>query len=67
MFTQQGDINPIFYVFMGFEILLKSVALWRAARANQKWWYIPLFFIASLGILPAVYLLFFQRKAKAVQ
>ncbi len=38
------------------DLILRSMALWKAARANQRNWFIALFFINSLGILPAVYL-----------
>jgi hypothetical protein len=44
----------------------KAIALWHAARRNQKAWYVFLIIINSLGILPIVYLAFF-RKNKPIQ
>lgn len=40
-----------------FGIILKGMALWRASRRNEKWWFLALFVINSLGILPLLYLL----------
>jgi hypothetical protein len=39
------------------DVVLKAFALWRSARRGQKWWFIALLLVNSLGILPAIYLL----------
>lgn len=44
------------------EAVLKGIALWKAGRNNQKYWFIALFLLNTVGILPVVYLLFFQKK-----
>lgn len=44
------------------DLVLRGVALWRSARAGQNIWFIVLFILNTAGILPAVYLLFFQHK-----
>lgn len=63
--------NPFFFtlfpVWIGFLILdlvLKGVALWKAARNTQKVWFVVLLIVNSIGILPAIYLLFFQKGLK---
>jgi len=42
----------------------KGYALWRAAKNDQKYWYIAMLVINLLGLLEIVYLLFFQKKGK---
>jgi len=42
--------------------ILKGLALWKAAQLNQKWWFIAILFINSLGILEIVYLLLISKK-----
>jgi methionyl-tRNA synthetase len=39
----------------------KGLTLWRSARNNQKYWYIALLIINTLGILEIIYLSFFQK------
>ncbi|OGM23642.1 hypothetical protein A2865_00145 [Candidatus Woesebacteria bacterium RIFCSPHIGHO2_01_FULL_39_17] len=39
----------------------KGYALWRAARNGQKYWFIALLLVSTVGILEIVYLSFFQK------
>jgi hypothetical protein len=48
------------------ELILKGFALWRAGRNNQSWWFIALLVLNTVGILPLIYLLFFQRRVVEV-
>lgn len=41
-------------------LILKGYALWHAARASQKNWFIALLVINTLGILEIVYLVWFR-------
>jgi hypothetical protein len=65
LMMQQGGFK-LLMVFVILDLVLKGVALWKAGRNNQIYWFIALFLINSLGILPAIYLIFFQPK-KAVR
>jgi len=38
------------------DLILKGITLWKSARKNQKYWFIALLIINSLGILPLIYL-----------
>lgn len=49
---------PAFFL----DLVLKGIALWRSSKNNQKYWFIALLLINSVGILPAIYLLFFSKK-----
>ena len=44
-----------------WSLVWKGLALWRAARLNQKWWYIALLPINTLGILEILYLYVFSK------
>ena len=39
----------------------KSWALWHAARNKQKIWFISLILIQSIGLLPILYIFYFQK------
>ncbi len=43
------------------ETVLKSWALWKAARNDQQYWFVTLVIFNTAGILPLIYLLFFQH------
>lgn len=53
---------PLISVLMLWDLVWKGIALWRAGRNNQLGWFIALLVVNSLGILPIVYILFFQKK-----
>ncbi|MFW5853362.1 MAG: DUF5652 family protein [Patescibacteria group bacterium] len=40
----------------------KGVALWYAARENQKWWFIALLVLNTLAILEILYIFGFRQK-----
>ncbi len=39
----------------------KLIAMWKSARRNQLAWFICLAIFNTLGVLPILYILFFQR------
>ena len=39
------------------EMILKGIALWKAARLGQKGWFVVMFIINTAGILPLIYIL----------
>ena len=61
-----GFILAVWFVI---SLVLKGYALWTAAKRNEKWWFIALLVINTMGILELIYLLFiakvsFGRKEK---
>lgn len=42
----------------------KGVALWKAARRNQKIWFIVLLVVNTLAILEILYIFIFAKKLK---
>lgn len=56
-----GLITAIILLII-WSVIWKGIALWHAARNNQKGWYIALLIINTIGILEIVYLSFFKKK-----
>ena len=52
--------------FLFWEIVWKGLALWKSAKKGQKYWFIALLIVNSLGLLPIVYLLIdkYSKKSK---
>ncbi len=60
--------GPLLIVFITVIVLLaiwdgvwKLIALWKSARNGQLAWYICLAIFNTIGILPILYILFFQK------
>ena len=51
----------LFTVFL-WSLLWKGVALWKAAKLDQRNWFIVLLIVNALGILEIVYLFWFAKK-----
>jgi methionyl-tRNA synthetase len=48
-----------------WELVWKGIALWKSGRNNQLAWFIFILILNTAGILPIIYLLFFQKKQEA--
>ena len=55
---------PLILPLVIIDIILKTVSLWKAARNNQLYWFIALALVNSAGLLPLIYILFFQKKRR---
>lgn len=44
-----------------WELVWKGIALYKAARNKQDFWFIVLLFINTVGILPILYIRYFQE------
>lgn len=42
------------------DVVLRGLALWRAGRNNQPYWFVALLIVNSVGILPFIYLIAFD-------
>jgi len=57
--------NPYILIMIGiWDLTWKGLALWRASQNKQRNWFIAILIINTIGILPIVYLKFFQKKLK---
>ncbi|MFH1181958.1 MAG: DUF5652 family protein [Candidatus Woesearchaeota archaeon] len=70
-------MDPYYGISSGFFALLviaalwdmvwKGIGLWRAGRNNQLGWFVALFIFNTVGILPILYIAFFQKKPAAAK
>jgi len=47
-----------------WELAWKGVALWRAAQKRHLGWFVAILIINSIGLLPIIYLAFFNKRKK---
>lgn len=54
--------SPFVIILFLWDVIWKSIALWKAARNNQLYWFIAVAILNTVGILPIIYILFFQNE-----
>lgn len=57
----------LFGLLMIREMVWKGIALWKAGTKKQLTWFICIFLFNTVGLLPIIYLAFFQKKEKKVK
>ena len=45
-----------------WELIWKGIALWKSGRNNQLKWFVAILILNTVGILPILYIKFFQKK-----
>lgn len=55
---------PVVAVLAVWTLFWKGLALWNAARNNQRNWFITLLVLSTLGVLDIIYLKFYRVKRK---
>jgi len=55
----------LLFPLMVWEGVWKAIALWKSARRNQLVWYVCILIFNTLGILPIIYLIFFQAEKES--
>ncbi len=55
---------PLLIPLVIVDVILKAIGAWKAARNNQLTWFIFILIINTAGILPLIYILFFQKKIR---
>ncbi len=58
------NILLLLIVIAIWETVWKAIGLWKSAKHNQLAWFVVLVIFNTAGILPLIYLAFFQKKAK---
>ncbi len=58
---------PLLVVAALWTITLKGFALWFAARGGQKWWFIALLIVNTLGVLEIIYLIWFRTQESSAR
>ena len=58
--------NPFFYWGLSFWVIWdmawKGLAMWRAARRKESWWFVALMVFNTMGLLPIAYLLIWGKE-----
>ena len=49
-------LGPALVLLIAWSLVWKGLALWRAAKRGDMWWFIAFLIINTLGILEIVYL-----------
>lgn len=57
--VQHVWVLPVLVLWM---LVWKGVALWKAARANSKPWFIVLLIVNTLGILEIIYIYLINKR-----
>ena len=52
----------ILIILIIWENIWKGIGMWKSAKNNQLHWFIAIFVFNTIGILPIIYLLYFQKK-----
>ncbi|MDK2947788.1 hypothetical protein SAMN04488589_0221 [Methanolobus vulcani] len=63
---QSPAFMAFFIVLVLWEVLWKGVGLWKAARNDDKYWFIAILIINTLGILPILYIYIFRKSKKGI-
>lgn len=64
MQTIQSIINnPYIWIpLLLVDLTLRGLALWKSSRKGEKYWFVALLVVNSVGILPLIYLLIQRYK-----
>jgi len=61
------NMGPVFWVIIGialvWSLVWKGIALWKAGRNKQLGWFIWMLILNTEGILPILYLAFYQKES----
>ena len=57
-----GGHDVLWAIMILWSLAWKGVALWKAARNNEKYWYVGLLVINTVGILEILYVFFFSKR-----
>ena len=62
--TVSGGLLIVLVAIMIWDLVWKGIGMWKAGRSNQIAWFVCILIFNTAGILPIIYLLFFQKKKK---
>lgn len=55
-------LMPVIFILIIWELVWKLIAMWKAARNNEKVWFICIALINTVGILPIIYIVINKKK-----
>lgn len=51
----------VLFFLVIFDLVWKGIALWKASKNNHLVWFVFLLLLNTVGILPIIYIFFFQK------
>ncbi|MGE5540863.1 MAG: DUF5652 family protein [Bacillota bacterium] len=60
-----GLLFPLLILVVVWTLVIKGIALWKAARHDHRAWFIILLVVNTLGILELIYLFWLSRRSRA--
>ena len=54
----------LFVILLIWETVWKGIALWKSAKETQKYWFIAILILNTVGILPILYIFVFKKGKK---
>ncbi len=54
-------LTAIILILALWSLVWKGMALWKSTKRNEKWWFIALLLINTVGILEILYLYVFSK------
>jgi len=57
-------LRVLFVIATVWELAWKGFGLWRAGKNNQPIWFVCILLLNTIGILPIIYLGWFDKKKK---
>ena len=65
LLSKLTNVSPLLIALAAiWSLVWKGLALWKSAGLRQKYWFIILLIVNTLGILDIIYLFFVSRKYK---
>jgi len=62
-----GPFLFAFVALMIWSVVWKGLALWKAARLADTWWFVALLLINTVGILEILYIYIFSKRESSAQ
>jgi methionyl-tRNA synthetase len=57
-------IVPVMILVGVWDIIWKGIGMWKSAGHKQLAWFIAILILNTVGILPIIYLLWFQKSSR---
>ena len=51
-----AGLTAIIVILFIWDFIWKGIGMWKAARLGQKGWFVAIFILNTLGILPIIYI-----------
>ena len=63
-FSMDTWLIVLIVILVIWDLIWKMIAFWKSARGSQLAWFVCIGIFNTAGILPIIYLLWFQKKPK---